>query len=169
MRSYKGIKSATALMLTTAIAFASSAIAADLPQSGSVKIHSAFKVNNQAAEMGDKHFMGSFNAWAITYNDAGSGPLHMGSALCAGSFNDTNGSYDAGGWCAWGDANGDKFFTVFTGKGTDNVGQQGTHTITGGTGKFAGIQGKGSYQCKDVNPSQSLTACTQQFDYSLAQ
>jgi hypothetical protein len=83
--------------------------------------------------------------------------------------NDTNGSYDDGGWCAWVDANGDKFFTVFTGRGTDNVGQQGTHTITGGTGKFAGIQGKGSYQCKDVNPSQSLTACTQQFDYSLAQ
>jgi hypothetical protein len=169
MRSYKGIKSATALMLTTAVAFGSSAIAADLPQSGSVKIHSAFKVNNQAAEMGDKHLMGSFNAWAIIYNDAGSGPLHMGTALCAGSFNDTNGSYDDGGWCAWGDANGDKFFTVFTGKGTDNVGQQGTHTITGGTGKFAGIQGKGSFQCKDVNPSQSLTACTQQFDYSLAQ
>ena len=169
MRSYTGIKSATALTLTTAIAFASSAIAADLPQSGSVKIHSAFKVNSQAAEMGDKHFMGSFNAWAITYNDAGSGPLHMGTALCAGSFNDTNGSYDDGGWCAWGDANGDKFFTVFTGKGTDNVGEQGTHTITGGTGKFAGIQGKGSFQCKDVNPSQSLTACTQQFDYSLAQ
>jgi hypothetical protein len=169
MRAYKGIKSATALMLTTAVAFAPPAIAADLPQSGSIKIHSAFKVNNQAAEMGDKHFMGSFNAWAITYNDAGSGPLHMGTALCAGSFNDTNGSYDDGGWCAWGDANGDKIFTVFTGKGTDNVGQQGTHTITGGTGKFAGIQGKGSYQCKDVNPSQSLTACTQQFDYSMAQ
>jgi hypothetical protein len=116
MRSYTGIKSATALMLTTAVAFASSAIAADLPQSGSVKIHSAFKVNSQAAEMGDKHFMGSFNAWAITYNDAGGGPLHMGTALCAGSFNDTNGSYDAGGWCASGDANGDKFFTVFTGR-----------------------------------------------------
>jgi hypothetical protein len=83
--------------------------------------------------------------------------------------NDTNGSYDDGGWCAWGDANGDKFFTVFTGRGTDNVGQQVTHTITGGTAKFAGIQGKGSYQCKDVNPSQSLTACAQQFDYPLAQ
>ena len=104
MRFDKGMTSATALTLITAVAFASSAIAADLPQSGSVKIHSAFKVNNQAAEMGDKHFMGSFNAWAITYNDAGSGPLHMGTALCAGSFNDTNGSYDDGDrissdWC----------------------------------------------------------------------
>ena len=99
--------------------------------------------------------MGSFNAWAVTYNDTGSGPLHMGTALCAGGFNDLNGSYDADGWCAWGDASGDKIFTTFTGKGTDNVGEQGAHTIIGGTGKFAGIQGKGMYQCKNVNPSQS--------------
>jgi hypothetical protein len=154
-------------VLSAAVALAMPAIAADLPQSGTIKIHSTFKSNVQAVEVGKKHFMGSANAWAVTYNGAGSGPLHMEAALCTTTFDDINGSYvESGGLCAWGSA--DKIFIVWTGKGTDNVGEQGTGTIAGGTGKYAGIQGKFAYQCKDVQPyDQQLFACTQQFDYQL--
>jgi hypothetical protein len=168
MKSRTRLLSAMALSLGTGLAVGTAAMAADLPQSGTIKIHSTGKGSTQAVEVGKKHFMGSYNYWFVTYNDAGSGPLHMGAALCTGSFDGINGSSDNGGWCAWGDAGGaDKIFIVWTGKGTGDVDYQGTGTITGGTGKYAGIQGKMVWQCKTVEPSQGLNTCTQQFDYQL--
>ena len=158
----------SALVLGTGLALSAAAKSGDLPQSGSFKIHSAFKGNNQVAQIGDKHFMGSGNSWAVTYNDAGSGPLHMGSALCVYTLDDRSGSFAFGGYCAWGDADGDKIFTEWTGKGTDGAGSEGLNTITGGTGKFAGIKGKAPFQCKDINAAQNQASCTQQFEYSLA-
>jgi len=43
MHSHKGMLSATALTLTTALALGSPAIAADRPKSGSIKVHSGWK------------------------------------------------------------------------------------------------------------------------------
>ena len=42
----------------------------------------------------------------------------------------------------------------------------GTNKITGGTGKFKGIQGQGPFHCTTLNDKGQYT-CTQQFDYSL--
>jgi hypothetical protein len=113
--------------------------------------------------------MGSGSNWGITYNETGSGPLHMGTAFCTFVFNDVNGAHAAdAGDCAYGDAGGaDKIFVAYSGKWTDNVGGQGGGPITGGIGKYAGIEGKWAFQCKDVDASQGLIACTQQFDYQL--
>jgi hypothetical protein len=45
---------------------------------------------------------------------------------------------------------------------------QGTGTIIGGIGKYAGIQGKMAYHCgPPIDPAHGLEACTQQFDYQL--
>jgi hypothetical protein len=158
----------TTFILGAVLAFSGPSIASDLPHSGTIKLHSGFKANIQGAEVGEKHFIGSALSAGVTHNDAGSGPFHMGAAVCAVTFDDVNGSYDLAGRCAFGDADGDKMFITFTAKGTDNVGEQGVNTIIGGTGKFASMQGKGQYQCKNVNPSQFLFACAQQFDYSLS-
>jgi hypothetical protein len=163
--------SAIPFSLGTGLAFGAAAMAADLPQSGIIKLHSATKNNSQGFEVGEKHFMGSGNGWGVTYNDAGSGPLHMGAWLCTFTFDDVNGSYDAGGGCAFGNPGGaDKIFIVWSGKGTNKVGGlgTGTGTITGGTGTYSGIQGKMAWQCMTVDPSQGLSACTQQFDYQLS-
>jgi hypothetical protein len=79
-----------------------------------------------------------------------------------------NASYTVSGVCAFGDAGGaDKIFVGFSGKGTDNVSEQGTGTLTGGTGKYDGIQGKLAYQCKPIDPSEVIFACNEQFDYQL--
>ena len=46
----------------------------------------------------------------------------------------------------------------------------GLNTITGETGKFAGIKGKAPFQCKDINPStrtESLTLAQEQFEHQL--
>jgi hypothetical protein len=52
--------------------------------------------------------------------------------------------------------------------GTDSDGQQGGGTITGGLGKFAGVKGKMTYQCKPIDAAKEIVGCTQQFDYQLA-
>src|SRR5262249_11354724 len=132
----------------SALSLNAPAIATELPPSGTIKLHSGFKITSQLVEVGEKHFIGSGFGAGVTHNDAGSGPFHGGPAFCTATFDDMNGSFEiAGGRCAFGDADGDKMFFTFIGKGTDNVGEQGVNTITGGTGKFAGIQGKGQYQC----------------------
>jgi hypothetical protein len=157
-----------AFTLGSAMTFGAAAIAADLPQSGTIKIHSDSKVNVQATEVGDKHIMASANAWGVTHNDLGSGPLNMGAWFCAFSFENVNGPPNYSGSCAFGDAGGaDKILITFTGKGNDIGGDQGTGTIIGGIGKYAGIDGKMVWQCHSVDATQGLTACTQQFDYRL--
>jgi hypothetical protein len=65
-------------------------MSADLPQSGTIKVHSTFKGDSQAVDVGEKHVMGSGNLWGVTYNDAGSGPLHMGAWFCTYTFQTVN-------------------------------------------------------------------------------
>ena len=159
----------TAFSLGAALALGTPAKAADLPQSGTIKIHGAHKGTVQAVQVGEKHFMGTGSNWGVTYNESGSGPLHMGAAMCTFAFNDVNGAQTYVGDCAFGDAGGaDKIFVAYSGKG-EGAGTawtaQGGGSITGGIGKYAGIAGKSAWQCKNVEPSQGLIACTQQFDY----
>jgi hypothetical protein len=78
------IATAAALTLSAAFAFGAPALSADLPQAGSFTTHSANKAIGQSVQVGDKHSIGSGTVWAVTYNDAGSGPLHMGSMVCNG-------------------------------------------------------------------------------------
>jgi hypothetical protein len=159
---------ATAFAIGAAFALTTPVIAADLPQEGSFTTHSPGTYDARATQVGDKHFIASGTSRVAMYNDAGSGPLHRGSAVCTWWSDDVNGSYRDNILCAFGDAGGaDKIFAEFTGKGTDNVAEQGAGTITGGTGKYDGIQGKIAYQCKTVDPAQRLFDCTQRFDYRL--
>lgn len=158
----------SAFALGAAMAFGAAAMAADLPPSGTIKMHTAQKAALQIVQVGEKHFMGSGNVWGVSYNDAGSGPLHMGTVLCTVTLENLNGSFTDGGNCAVGDPGGtDKIFMVWSGKGTDKEGERGAGTLTGGIGRFAGIKGKITYECKFVEASQGLLACSQQIDYQL--
>lgn len=166
MHSHKAMPSAIALTLTAALTFGSPAIAADLPQSGSLKLHSGWKGVGEVVQVGENHVFGTGNFWGVTFNDAGSGPLHKGAAVCPYSFELMNGAGPVQGPCAWGDSDGDKFFTRWSGKLAASGALEGVHEITGGTGKFKGIQGKGSFQCTALSDKNQYN-CTQQFDYSL--
>ena len=158
----------TVFMLGAAFAFGTPAgKAADLAQSGTIKTHGAHKGTVQSVQVGEKHSMGTGSNWGVTYNESGSGPLHMGAAMCTFAFNDVNGAATYVGDCAFGDPGGaDKIFVSYSGNG-EGMAAQGTGPITGGIGKYAGIGGKWAWQCKYVEPSQALIACTQQFDYQL--
>jgi hypothetical protein len=156
-----------AATLSTAMCLGAAAMAGDLPQSGTIKIHGAHKGTVEAVQVGEKHFMGTGSNWGVTYNEAGSGPLHLGAAMCTFAFNNVNGAATYVGDCAFGDAGGaDKIFVSYSANG-DGAGGQGNGPITGGTGRYAGIGGKWAWQCKYVEASQYLIACTQQFDYHM--
>jgi hypothetical protein len=43
----------------------------------------------------------------------------------------------------------------------------GMNKITGGTGKFKGIQGQAPFQCHSLDDEPQVT-CTQQFEYQFA-
>ena len=51
-----------------------------------------------------------------TFNDAGSGPLHVGPAVCAYTLDTVGGAGTLQGACAWGDADGDKITTDYVDK-----------------------------------------------------
>ena len=113
------------------------------------------------------HTFGSGNFWGVAFNDAGSGPLHAGPVVCAYTLDTVGGAGTLQGACAWGDADGDKIFTSYVGKVSASGALEGMNNITGGTGKFDGIQGKAPFQCQFLN-DQSQAMCTQQFEYQLA-
>jgi hypothetical protein len=156
----------TAIGFATALACGSPAIAADLPQTGSIKLHSGWKGVGEVVQVGNNHVFGAGHFYGVTFNDAGSGPLHNGAVFCAYALEPMNGAGPFGGPCAWSDSDGDKIFTSYAGKMAASGAVSGVNQITGGTGKFKGIQGKAPFQCTTLN-DKGQYACTQQFDYSL--
>ena len=48
-------------------------MAADLPQSGSFKIHSGWKAIGETIQVAENHTLGTGNFWGITYNESGGG------------------------------------------------------------------------------------------------
>jgi hypothetical protein len=166
MRSHRSILSAITLTLTTALALGSPAIAADLPQSGSFKLHSGWKSVGEVVQVGDNHVFGTGNFWGVTFNDAGSGSLDKGAVVCPYTLELMNGSGPVQGSCAWGENSGDEIFSSYTGKIAASGALDGVIKITGGTGKFKGIQGQGAFQCITLN-DKGQYSCAQQFDYSL--
>jgi hypothetical protein len=155
--------------MMSGISFATYCVVANgqqLPKSGTFTIHGGWKSvgdTTQAAE-GRTYGFGSF--WGVVFNDKGSGPLHSGPGVCPYTFEIVNGAMTAQGQCSWSDGDGDKIFTDWTGSMPANSSFDGLHKITGGTGKYAGVQGKAPFVCKALN-ANGQWACTQQFEYQL--
>jgi hypothetical protein len=95
-----------AFTLGSAMTIGAAAKAADLPQSGTIRIHSDIKLSIQVTEVGDKHIMATANGWGVAHNDLGSGPLDMGAWFCAFSFENVKGPPNYSGSCTFGDAGG---------------------------------------------------------------
>ncbi len=144
---------------------AMAASAQQLPKSGSINFHTGWKYVADFMSPADKHGMGRGNATGVTFNDKGAGPLHLGPANCFEAFFAIDGRGKGKGFCAFGDPDGDRIFTDFTGTfGPD--GANGTNEIAGGTGKYAGIQGSGPWKCKMSGGNGELQ-CAQRLDYRL--
>jgi hypothetical protein len=110
--------------------------------------------------VGEGHIMGTGVYKGATFNDSGSGYLHNGEAECFASFVVNNGVGENKGWCAWGDADGDRLYTSFSGDT-----QKGVNTIIGGTGKYVGWTGSGPWACYDIG-SNGANRCNQSLNYT---
>jgi hypothetical protein len=138
--------------------------AQSLPKSGSINFHTGYQ--GKAEAMTDKHVQGHGTAIGVTFNDKGSGPLHGGPATCFFSFNVIDGRGKNKGYCAFGDADGDRIFTDWHGNADPDGNDDGINEIVGGTGKYAGIQGRGPWKCRNAGANGELF-CNQRFDYRL--
>lgn len=156
-------------ILITGVAFATFCTATgaqQLPKSGSINFHTGWKFVGEAVNVADKHVQGHGGVAGVTFNDKGSGPLHQGPANCFDTFFVIDGRGRDKGFCAFGDPDGDRIFTEFTGEFSPGVGGNGTNEIVGGTGKYVGIQGSGPWKCKFPG-SNGEAQCAQRLDYRL--
>ena len=135
--------------------------AQDLPKSGSINIHTGWKLAGEQVDVAQKLVQGHGSVVGASFNDKGSGPLHGGPATCFYTFFATESGTKNKGYCAFGDADGDRIFTDWSGTGDEGINQ-----IAGGTGKYAGIKGSGPWKCKTAGPNGQYP-CTQQFNYQL--
>jgi hypothetical protein len=155
---------ATGLCIAT---FCAAASGQQLPKTGSISFHTAWKFTGEALTVADKHVQGHGSVVGATFNDKGTGPLQLGPAECFITFFVIDGRGKNKGYCAFGDADGDRIFTDFTGTiSSGDQGDQGINEIAGGTGKYAGIQGSGPWKCKNAGPNGEVQ-CAQRLDYRL--
>jgi hypothetical protein len=148
-----------------ALALSGGALAQQLPKTGSISFHTGWKYSADVVSPADKIVIGRGGVTGVTFNDKGGGPLHLGPANCFEAFSANDGRGTTRGVCAFGDPDGDRVFTSFTGSfGPD--GANGTNEITGGTGKYTGIQGSGPWKCK-MSGGNGESQCAQRLDYRL--
>jgi hypothetical protein len=137
--------------------------AENLPRSGSISINAMFKGD---APIKFNNDYSHYTSTGVTFNEAGSGPLHMGKAACAYA-NFTRKEINKGaGFCAFEDKEGDSIFIQYAGAGTAKGEVSGAIDIIGGSGKFEGISGSGTYACTHID-KKSEFPCTEKFDYQL--
>jgi hypothetical protein len=150
---------------TLAALFSTTLNAQQLPKSGSINIHTGLREVGEAKNVAEKQMQGHGSVIGTSFNDKGSGPLHGGPALCFYTFFVADNGVKNKGYCAFGDADGDRIFTDWHGNAVAD-GTEGTNNIVSGTGKYAGIQGSGPWKCRNAGPSGDLS-CTQRLDYRL--
>jgi len=137
----------------------------DLPKSGTINIHTGWKIVPEVFEAPEKRSVGHGTVVGINFNDKGSGPLHNGPAICVFTFLGDDNTSKEKGYCAFGDADGDRIFTDWDGA-DDGTNNQGINRIAGGTGKYKGITGSGPWKCWGTANAQA-SRCIQTFNYKL--
>ena len=147
-------------------ALSAAAVADPLPKSGSISVHSAYMVVGEFLTVADKHVQGHGTNRGVTFNDKGSGPLHLGPTDCFFTVFVINDNGKNKGFCTFGDADGDRIFTEFTGTATPDGNFGGMHDILSGTGKYAGITGSVPWKCRNAGTNGEFQ-CTQRIDYKL--
>src|SRR5262249_24403032 len=120
----------------------------DVSSSGSFMLHSGWKTLGETIQVAPDHVSGSGNFWGVTYNDGGTGPLHNGAAVCTYTLDTIKGAGTAQGTCAWGDVDGDKIFTSYSGNISPSGSLEGMNKITGVTAKLNAFQGQPPSHCK---------------------
>jgi hypothetical protein len=105
-------------------------------------------------ELEKDHMVWGGAASGAFYNDAGDGFLHGAIVICTAAGEAEKGAQiHNDGNCVSSDKDGDKMFAVWSCSECPNK-TTGTFKWTGGTGKFAGLKGGGTYQETGLGPGQ---------------
>ena len=146
------------LLIVAMFALSTAAFAAELPKSGSARTASAWKAVGETTQIGGRSLSHGM-LWGIVTDD---NPLRIKSAMCP-YISEQNGDTNLfTGRCAWSDADGDQVFSEWTAKLSISTGVcEGPQTITGGSGKFRGIQGSIPFQCQAVSDKGQFTSALQ--------
>src|SRR6516162_2677916 len=104
---------------------------------------SCYSGPSHVIQQGDGIVAGSYDATGMLPGKEGT-PFYRMSGRCLGQFTVINGDYNESGSCQYWDADGDKFFGVYSRKG-DPAKAEGTWHYVQGTGKFEGITGEGKW------------------------
>lgn len=150
--------------LLTSVDGASAADA--MPRSGSFAMHTAFKGSGEMHQVTDSRTY-LFGTWlGISYNAAGTGPLHAAPVVCGGYTEIVDGGGSSRGLCTFGDG-ADRIHGEWSGSMPPGAPYDGSGRFTAGTGKFAGITGGWSFRCRPVNLNTGQWTCDQKVDYRL--
>jgi len=118
-----------------------------------------FYVTSKVLPLGEGIVYMSYESIGLNVNDTGEGLFHNATWRSLGGMEFVKGIYkDERGWAVWNLQNGDKVFCTYKMAGEQKPGgmgfAKGTFTITGGTGKAAGI--KGSYERNRITVRTAL-------------
>jgi hypothetical protein len=140
-----------ALLAGVLLASAPSAFAADVPSKGTTPYVTHFIFRPvQTIDIPDLGSATLLEAVGTTENMKGEAMLDKMSARCTALSVDSGPKKYIDGACVLADSDGDKIFSTFDTRDLDQSQPEldcGTHIITGGTGKYAGITGKEPFGC----------------------
>ncbi len=164
MRTMGFVLAAVTLFLSASSAF--HVEAEQLGRSGTAEIHSAYKGVGTATEVGPSRVHWSGTYWGHSFNNAGDGLLHNMVWNCPAAADIPDGVVDFNGYCTITDPDGDKIYGSWSGGGPLTGEITGSLEMTGGTGKYSGIQGSFDFQCRALGADDQL-GCVQQVRYQL--
>lgn len=140
------IGSAAALGLAAALVTTMAAEPAESAEQAAVKAFAAWEGAGQAVRTGDSEatFVGTISG--IVYVETEKGPVASGSMVCPAilQVNMNDGSQHGTGRCNLTADDGAQIFARLECSGIHLIGCDGDFTLTGGTGRFAGISGGGA-------------------------
>ena len=140
-------------LVTLALTF-STGVSAQPPKQGTTSGTYSHSGTFKALAMGKEHVQIHYEDWGVRNEDQESTfPARAASSRCLGSYHATHGAVDNHtGFCEGIDADGDQWFFTYQAAWTVESAQTGTFTYVGGTGKYRGISGRGTFTYKPLRP-----------------
>jgi hypothetical protein len=157
---------AVVLMTLYLLVFVGVMMAEPLAKSGKVAFHSGWKGEGVMTKISDERMYWQGSYWGVSFNDAGKGIFHGAVLHCPAVTDIHNKMLRTKGLCTVLDAEGDTIFGDWTGQGSVGGEFAGRLTMTGGTGKYEGIEGGWDFQCQFIGAHDQGT-CRQQATYKL--
>jgi hypothetical protein len=147
MKSRTWLEAVGVLVLVLAV---SRPAEAQLPKSGTARLHSGWKGIVEAREVGKNHVYANGAFFGMWFNDEGKGFLDRTQWVCVfiNDLADGRSSSDDA-YCTATDGDGDQIsMTAKARSPKEGFELAGMHTIRRGTGKYAGIEGGITFDCK---------------------